>query len=261
MIAVEHACLKLSAEIGLRSVMSQILNTDRERCLLLKRFDVTENNHRRHIITANALLKNKHTLEDPVNSRYQDIAGIIQKHSSCPDIDLQQLFAQMLLNKAINNVDDHLRNFSFSCDKDGWRLTPVYDVVPDLSVGKYPQIGCELSCTLPRMEEASNYAKSFFLTRPAAIKIVKSVQEVVNQWDAVFSDAGVSFADINKFKSIFIPPSFGKQVGEPLSGELRDDMSRFKPGPDSFVAAAQEESQGVEEKVKGTVGCKGSKLR
>jgi serine/threonine-protein kinase HipA len=53
--------------------------------------------------------------------------------------DARELWRRMVFNILCNNTDDHLRNHGFLWDagKHGWRLSPLYDVVP------FPQVGQE----------------------------------------------------------------------------------------------------------------------
>src|SRR3546814_17136977 len=46
--------------------------------------------------------------------------------------DRHELFARMVFNIMVSNDDDHLRNHAFLFDAQGagWRLSPLYDVVP-----------------------------------------------------------------------------------------------------------------------------------
>lgn len=46
--------------------------------------------------------------------------------------DAEQLFLVMCFNVFAGNCDDHIRNFSFLCDRAGkWRLSPAYDLTPN----------------------------------------------------------------------------------------------------------------------------------
>jgi serine/threonine-protein kinase HipA len=53
--------------------------------------------------------------------------------------DRDELYARIAFNIRVSNDDDHLRNHAFIWDASGkgWRLSPLYDVVPR------PQIGHE----------------------------------------------------------------------------------------------------------------------
>jgi serine/threonine-protein kinase HipA len=48
----------------------------------------------------------------------------------------RELFARMIFNIFVSNDDDHLRNHGFIWDPrlPGWRLSPLYDVMPRPSV-------------------------------------------------------------------------------------------------------------------------------
>ena len=39
-------------------------------------------------------------------------------------------YERLLLNCFLNNTDDHLHNHAFIDDGHGWRLSPVFDIVP-----------------------------------------------------------------------------------------------------------------------------------
>ena len=68
---------------------------------------------------------------------YADLAGVIRQHGTRVRTDLHELFRRMVFNVLVTNDDDHLRNHGFLLDGQGWRLSPLYDVVPK------PQIGLE----------------------------------------------------------------------------------------------------------------------
>ena len=68
------------------------------------------------------------------NADYRDIADIIRRVSTNPGQDLVSLFKQLLLNVMIVNTDDHLKNFSMIFDGDGWKLSPAFDLVPNIGL-------------------------------------------------------------------------------------------------------------------------------
>ena len=69
---------------------------------------------------------------------YGDLAGAIMRycHPAVIRDDNRQLFSRMLYNVLVSNDDDHLRNHGFVWDPRlrGWRLSPLYDVLPRPSV-------------------------------------------------------------------------------------------------------------------------------
>lgn len=218
---VEHACLELMRLAGLNVAESLVEKEKVEKepvekghtgkeptgkasnILFVKRFDVIdESKGRYHQITANALLKSTQDQTDPLTGKYDQISQLISRYSVQPEKDNAQLFAQMLFNKALNNTDDHLRNFSFTCKENGWQLSPAYDVVPSLTFGKYHQLTVGYQDFLPDMSEAVRVHKNFQLTKSKAEEVVQRVAETLQQWEAHFAKCGVSDADILKLKRV-----------------------------------------------------------
>ena len=110
--------------------------------------------------------------------------------------DKKQLFGQMMFNVSLNNTDDHLRNFSFSCKESGWQLTPAYDVVPSTTFGNYHQLKLGYDDILPSYHQALNFHSQFGLTKHQALQVITDVESAMLQWQTVFKDCGVSDKDI-----------------------------------------------------------------
>jgi serine/threonine-protein kinase HipA len=174
---IEHRCLEALRQAGAEVPDSRILTVGSREALLVRRFDVTPQQGRYHLMTANALLKNPVSLADADLASYEDIAALIRHHSCRPQQDLEQLLIQMLANGVIHNTDDHLRNFSFVQDEIGWRLSPAYDVVPVKGIGQYHQILFNRNPWLPRLDEAASAAKAFGLGRAQGEKIATRIRE------------------------------------------------------------------------------------
>ncbi|WP_240538368.1 type II toxin-antitoxin system HipA family toxin [Rhodoferax sp. PAMC 29310] len=69
---------------------------------------------------------------------YADLALPVRAHVHPTQIraNSEELFARIVFNIFVSNDDDHLRNHGFVRDPrlPGWRLSPLYDVVPHPSV-------------------------------------------------------------------------------------------------------------------------------
>src|SRR3546814_20289226 len=81
---------------------------------------------------------------------YADLAGSIRQFGTQVRRDLHELFRRMVLNILVTNDDDHLRNNGLLFDGAGWRLSPLYDVVPK------PQVGLERRLVLGAGPEGRN---------------------------------------------------------------------------------------------------------
>lgn len=180
---VEHACLELARRAGLEVPASRIVPAGDLDAVLVSRFDVATAGGRHHLVSANAFLKDPDTQADPGHGRYDDLAGLIRMYSEQPAADLRQLYGQMLFNEAINNIDDHLRNFSFLLGEEGFRLSPAYDLVPADIRGAYPNLTMGTMPGRPRPDSrAAGEAARTFQLRPGEAKAV------IERLHAAFAD-------------------------------------------------------------------------
>ena len=134
MIRAEHLCLKAASFLGLtmpepsRHVVLASNGSDIVDAILVRRFDVGDRAQDRfHMVSAKSLLG----AESNTAGSYEQLSIALRAISSNPDEDGVLLFRWMLLNCAVSNVDDHLKNFSVLWGKStGWRLSPAYDITP-----------------------------------------------------------------------------------------------------------------------------------
>ncbi|APR68583.1 hypothetical protein CN03_17545 [Thalassolituus oleivorans] len=152
---MEWACLELCRRAGLPVPRAEFITLPSGRMgLKVERFDVSATGGRYHLLTFNSLLKNEHDQDDSLTASYEDLVKMIRLYSDSPKADLRTLFGQVIINMAVRNTDDHLRNFSFISDGLGWRLSPVYDVVPNKDMATEHQLSCLRSHYLPSLTDA-----------------------------------------------------------------------------------------------------------
>ena len=96
---------------------------------LSKRFD-RDGNRRIHFASAMTLLGKNDGANALDGSGYLDLASFIRKYGGNVKKDLRELWRRIVFNMAVSNTDDHLRNHGFILGKEGWILSPVYDVNP-----------------------------------------------------------------------------------------------------------------------------------
>jgi len=195
---VELACLLLARKAGLEAGGGRIQSGINGReVLLLDRFDLADGG-RHHLVTANALLKDPSSQADVSVFRYDDVFELLRSHSIDPKADLQQLLRLMLFNRAINNTDDHERNFSLINRGDGYRLSPAYDLVPSLTVGEYHAAGYGRRPDPPAPAEITGLGRVFNLPRPTVASIAEQVAHAVRHWPETAASVGVSEQDIDR---------------------------------------------------------------
>ncbi len=205
---VELACLLMANKAGLDVYGGHVQdNVNSRDVLLLDRFDVITNDDdkpsRRHLITINSLLKDKDTQRDKGGAfRYDDIADIVRTHSSNIKSDLTQLLRIMLFNRAINNIDDHERNFSMINEGNGYCLAPAYDIVPSLTTGVYPVAGYKYTPWTPKPSEITAHGKVFGLPKTVISRIADQVITAVAQWPDIAEECRVSDKDNEAIKKV-----------------------------------------------------------
>jgi serine/threonine-protein kinase HipA len=120
--------------------------------------------------------------------------------------DLHELFRRMVFNILVTNDDDHLRNHGFLFDGTGWRLSPLYDVVPK------PQVSLERRLVLgvgpagrdATLENALAGAARFDLGAEDASTLVQEMRaKIAARWEQLFAEAGLSHADRGRFATCF----------------------------------------------------------
>lgn len=169
---------------------------------LVRRFDRDEK-RRIHFASAMTLLGKTDGASAEDGTSYLDIASFIKAYSSNPKADLLELWKRIVFNMAVTNTDDHLRNHAFIFGKNGWELSPLYDVNP-------VPYGDELSLLVDdednhiSMELAVNTANRFGIQREVAEKIVSEIQKVVrDNWERLAKEHGLSRGQIEYMRPAF----------------------------------------------------------
>ena len=93
----------------------------------------------------------------------------------------------MVVNVCLFNTDDHLQNFSMVHGKAGWRLSPAYDLVPN--VWREEQLlkinGKHTGITL---EDLLSESREFGLSRKRALNLTEEVLDGMAGWERLFSE-------------------------------------------------------------------------
>lgn len=195
----EWATLELAREAGLDVPRARLERlADGRHILLIERFDREALPHgmgRRHMVSALTLLA-VHERESP-SSSYGAIADALGEHGVGGLIaaDREELFARMVFNVFVSNDDDHLRNHAFLYDPKGkgWRLSPMYDVVPRPQVAKERMLHLAVGPQgrLATLDNALAGAGRFGLLPADAAGIIDRVARAVRGWRVGFEERNV----------------------------------------------------------------------
>jgi serine/threonine-protein kinase HipA len=129
---------------------------------------------------------------------YDAPAEAIRKYSDDPD-DLQRFFRQMAFNAAIGNTDDHLKNFVLLHDSRGWRLSPAFDLVPDIGRNREHTLAIGYSRDTPSRDDLIAVGQRWLNNAVQARHIVQEVVEAVSSFRAVAEHLAVASHSIRFF--------------------------------------------------------------
>ncbi|NTW88882.1 MAG: HipA domain-containing protein, partial [Desulfobulbaceae bacterium] len=128
---------------------------------------------------------------------YGDIADIIRRVSTDPSRDLSNLYNQLLFNVLIGNTDDHLKNFCMIFDGDGWKLSPAFDLLPNIGLNREHVLRIGYDNLIANKEVLIQEAKHFGIKqRTKADKIITAMLFYVSHWQTVFKEFDVPDRDI-----------------------------------------------------------------
>lgn len=169
---------------------------------LSKRFD-REGARRIHFASAMTLLGKKDGANALEGSSYMEIASTIKMISATPQNDLRELWRRIVFNMAVSNTDDHLRNHGFVLSKDGWSLSPLYDVNPNI-YGDTLSLNVDSNNNLIDFNLALSVAKIYGLTDKQALEELNGIESVVeSNWRKIARQYGLSRSEIEEMAPAF----------------------------------------------------------
>lgn len=165
---------------------------------------------------------------DEMESRtkgYADIAAAVRQYAHPAVIrqNTRELFARMVFNILVSNDDDHLRNHGFVRDPRlaGWRLSPLYDVVPrpGIAYERFLHLEVGLQGKLATLDNAISAYARFDLERQDAVAVMANAVHHVQRWPTFFEENGASGALIDRLKPAF------RELEEVASPQLRQELT------------------------------------
>ena len=165
-VGLEATCLTVARRAGLEVPESRLQAIGARRVLMVKRFDISAEGGRYHMVSLRTLCKERPGIY--VHS-YSDLAQVLRKHSASPADDLAALYRHMVFNAAIGNVDDHLKNFWMLVRHGGFRLAPAFDLVPDISGRGEHTLSFQQGFACPARAEMIALAAEWGVARAAGI--------------------------------------------------------------------------------------------
>lgn len=227
--AIECAALRMAAAAGLTVPPVELRTLGARKLMLIRRFDRYWAEPGQTLATQADLMatqpgqdRTEHRLGfvsgltllgcDETESRtkaYTDLALAVRRycHPSVIRADNAELFKRMVYNVFVSNDDDHLRNHGFVWQPHlaGWRLSPLYDVLPraSLATERFLHLGVGPAGRLATLDNALESHEMFTLSRAAACEMMAGIWRVVREWRVHFEGFGVPGAEIEKIAPAF----------------------------------------------------------
>ena len=136
-------------------------------------------------------------------SSYLEIVSFLKANGVRPQADLVELWKRIVLSMAVSNTDDHFRNHGFILSKDGWELSPLYDVNPDI-YGEYLSLNVDSYNADISFDLAIESAKYYGLDKDEAVRLVALIKDIVrNNWQNLAKKYGIGRSEIDRMKVAF----------------------------------------------------------
>ncbi|MBW0450182.1 type II toxin-antitoxin system HipA family toxin [bacterium M00.F.Ca.ET.228.01.1.1] len=242
--AIEEATLSLAAGCGIRVPPTQMVSLGKREVMLIRRFDRYWSNpefvtsagddglylapgkgtQERRVPFVSALTLIGCTEGESITKSYQDIAESIRKyvHVDMVRADSRELFKRMIFNIFVSNDDDHLRNHGFIWDArlPGWRLSPLYDVMPRPSSAyeRTLHLGIGQQGRAATLDNALSSVGAFGLYGTDPLLAMSQVWTKVREWKIFFEEHGVAPKEIDN-----IAPAF-RHIDDVSTAELRKKL-------------------------------------
>lgn len=205
---IEYATMKLAKICGLNVPDINLIQVGRQDVFLIKRFDRSydsskQDYFRYHFVSGLTLLNLDEN--DRENWSYIDLADQMRRWIENPINDLHELFKRIAFNGLISNTDDHPRNHGFIHNGKGYRLSPVYDLVPKAETGttRYLAMPFGNQGRVFNVENLISQSEAFDLTAKDAASIYERLKSKILKWRSFYSSNGLNQSDMQYLESAF----------------------------------------------------------
>ena len=194
----EHWAHLLAKRVGIKVAETSVLKLEEKyHTLLSKRFDRTKEGKRVHFASAMTMLG----LTDGDNAEngygYLDIVEFLVQYGRDIQNNLEELYRRVAFNICIGNADDHFRNHGFLLRKDGWELSPAYDLNPTL--GSHLSLLINESSNETDLNLLYEASSRYLLSKEKARSILTDVVNGCLGWESLALSLGIAPRDISFF--------------------------------------------------------------
>ena len=199
----EHFAHLMAKECGINVAETQIIRAGTGQDILLsKRFDRTEDNKRIHMASSLTVLGLTDGDGQKTGKGYLDIVDfIISGGGNHIEANLEELYKRVAFNICIGNTDDHFRNHSFLLGKEGWELSPAYDMNPTNSI--FQALLIDTNTNDSSLNNLYNAHELYMLDETTAKGIIMDVIRNMKSWENMAENIGLPRREIKYFTERF----------------------------------------------------------
>ena len=169
---------------------------------LVKRFDRIDD-QRIHFSSAMTMLGKTDGASAADGSSYLEIASFLKANGGTPKKDLIELWKRSVFSMAVSNTDDHFRNHGFLLTNNGWELSPLYDVNPDI-YGEYLSLNVNKNESSIDFDLALRSARYYGVNESEASAFISTIKNTVkNNWESLAKKYRISRNEIIRMAPAF----------------------------------------------------------
>jgi len=141
---------------------------------------------------------------------YRVLADVLRR-VAMPEAGVE-LFKRMAFNALIGNEDDHARNHGIIAGTGGWRLTPVYDLVPIPTTSQDVRLAMTIGDVgrNATLQNLASCAPRFGLSCDDGAKLVETMASAVDaNWEDCLRNRGVPTDERRHLSGAFVKKGIG----------------------------------------------------
>jgi serine/threonine-protein kinase HipA len=198
-VKAEYIAMRLAALAGLDVAPVRLEKAVGRDVLLVERFDREPKGAgwaRKAFVSALTLFAMDEMMAR--HASYEVLAEIIRHRFLAPRQTLHELYARLVFNILCGNTDDHARNHAAFWDGADLRLTPAYDICPQLRTGEVAGQGMLIQGgdNLSQLRVCLQAAPQFHLNAQEAEDIILHQLKIIqSEWDSVCDEAALPEVD------------------------------------------------------------------
>ena len=135
------------------------------------------------------------------NYGYLDIVDFILQNCCHVQENLRQLYRRVAFNIAIGNSDDHFRNHGFLLTRQGWILSPAYDMNP--TTNEYQSLLITSTTNKADLHLLLEASEEYMIGKEEAANIIHEVTNAVKSWRRLAVSLGIAKREMDLFNEVF----------------------------------------------------------